>query len=145
MQISKDPTNLLCLAIKDCDQVAKISTYHAHLFHSYCNGGNAYLCLAEYKMKSGEDPVEELQLAIENYSKALKIKPDAALIYFNRVGAYVKFAQWLIRVKEDPTEKLQLALKDCAVALKLNPNDAGGFKQSWIGAFINCRMAYADR
>ncbi len=35
----------------------------------------------------------ELELAIENYTRAIKLKPDYAEAYYNRAGAYLRLGE----------------------------------------------------
>ena len=58
---------------------------------------------------------EQYQLAIDNYTSAIKIDPDYALAYFNRGNAY------------DELENYTAAIADYTSALRINPDDADAY------------------
>ncbi|MGB5216689.1 MAG: tetratricopeptide repeat protein [Smithella sp.] len=70
---------------------------------AYTNRGNANVLLGRY------------QQAIEDCTKALKIKPDYSYAYFNRGFAYAKLEQY------------QRAIEDLSHGIRLKPDDGSGY------------------
>ena len=70
---------------------------------SYFNRGDTYDKLGQY------------QLAIEDFNKAISLKPDYANAYYNRGIAYVKLGQY------------QLAIEDYNKAISLKPDYANAY------------------
>ncbi len=73
------------LAIKKYSILLRIFRWNGHY---YCDRGNCY-----YQMKNWN-------LAVNDYTKAIKLEPDVAYIYENRANAY-KFMGFKTHAKED--------------------------------------------
>jgi len=74
----------------------------------YYNRGVVYVDLGKY------------QLALDDYSSAIRINPDYAKAYNNRGGVYVDLG------------KYQLALDDYSSAIRINPDDAKAYDNRGI-------------
>jgi tetratricopeptide (TPR) repeat protein len=78
-------------------------------------------------MQIDKDPSEELRLAIEDFSKAIKINPQKKIYYENRAKRYTTLATWLMQKNDDPTRELENALNDYKTILKISPEDAEAY------------------
>jgi tetratricopeptide (TPR) repeat protein len=75
---------------------------------------------------------EQYQLAIDNYTKYLRLEPDDADAYNNRGLAYKKL------------ENYKAAIADYTSALKINSDDAGAYKNRGLAKAKSGQSSCSD-
>ncbi|MHC5019224.1 MAG: protein kinase domain-containing protein [Planctomycetota bacterium] len=124
-RLGKSPTALYRAAVEDLEGVKATVHDPAAVFHTL---GNLYRALGVVAFRGGEDPLPQLDRAIEAYGEVMRLLPGDARPASGRGAAWALRAEFQVHRKQDPERSFANALADFAEAIRRNPKHAAAMQ-----------------